>query len=472
MVNWLKKNPVKKTIVFLLIFIALVNLSHNRYNRPDRVIEWDIISYYAYLPAVFIYHDLSLQYRGENIEKFGNLIWPLPGPTGKDVIVTSMGMSFLYAPFFFVAHLVALLVPYYEADGYTTPYRFALTFSALFYVWLGLIFLAKILRRFFNDNVTAFTMIAMVAGTNLLYYSTYEAPMSHAFNFALIIVFIWQTIRFYEDPGLKKIILAGAMAGLIALIRPTNIIVLLIFFLWDIRSFDDLKERFLFFLRKYQWVLVMALMFILTWVPQFIYWYNQAGTILYFSYGAKGDRFYWDNPQIINILFSYRKGWLLYTPIMLFSFVGLFMMLAKDRFKGFFLPIFLFKVLNIYILSSWWSWWFGGGFGLRAFIDSYALLALPFAVLVDATLKSRLWKKLPIMLALWALVAFNLFQTWQYQNQLIHWDSMNKEAYWINFLKTKHTTEYWNSFGEEEAEESSDNNEETGEQEEVQSPPE
>jgi len=32
---------------------------------------------------------------------------------------------------------------------------------------------------------------------------------------------------------------------------------------------------------------------------------------------------------------------------------------------------------------SWWAWWYGGSFGLRAFIDSYSLLIFPLAALLS-----------------------------------------------------------------------------------------
>lgn len=438
--EYIVKNPVKIALIFVLLAITVQNFEHARYRSPNRVIEWDIKSYYAYLPVVFIYQDLSLEFRQQNMDKFGDLIWPVQTPTGKQAIVTSMGMSVLYAPFFFVAHGVALISSW-EADGYSLPYRFALTFSALFYVWLGMIFLIRILRKFFSENVIAFTLLAITTGTNLFYYATYEAPMPHAYNFALITIFIWQTLRFYENPGAKRIFLAGIMAGFITLIRPTNIIVLLIFFLWDIKSFGSFGERVKYFIQRWHWVLIMAGAFILAWVPQFIYWHHVAGSIFYFSYGEIGGGFFWHNPQIYNILISYKKGWLVYTPLMIFSLAGIFML--PRRIPRLFLPILLFTILLIYILSSWWSWWFGGGFGLRAFIDAYGLLAIPLAVFIEFALRQKAISRYLLSSVLVILIVFNQFQIRQYKYSAIHWWWMNKEAYWETFLKLKPTERFW-----------------------------
>jgi hypothetical protein len=436
-VSW---NIVNISIGLILILVIITNLRHSRYNRPDRVIEWDVKSYYAWLPAVFIYKDISLEFRKDNIEKFGELIWPVETPEGRYAIVTTMGMAFLYSPFFAAAHLAANLSGF-EADGYSRPYRFALTFGALFYLWAGMIFLKRILRRFHGDHIVAATIVAVVLGTNLFYYSTYEAAMTHVYNFTLIAGFILLTIRFYEKPSLRLIIAAGVLAGLITLVRPVNIIVLVPFFLWGIKCFGDLRERLIFFRDRYIWVLLMAGFFVLVWVPQFIYWRWVSGSFFYFSYGELGGRFFFGNPQIFNILFSVKKGWLVYTPLMIFSIAGIIVLIVRR--SGMALAIALFTGLNIYILSSWWNWWYGGGFGLRSFVDCYALLAIPFAAFLDFSTRQGRLLRLPLTGLMAVLLVYNLFQTRQYVNNAIHWWWMNKEAYRETFLRLRPTDRFW-----------------------------
>ena len=433
-------NIVNISIGLILILVIITNFRHSRYNSPDRVIEWDVKSYYAWLPAVFIYKDLSLEFRRDNIEKFGELIWPVETPEGRHAIVTTMGMALLYSPFFAAAHLAANLFDF-EADGYSRPYRFALTFGALFYLWAGMIFLKRILRRFHGDHIVAATIVAVVLGTNLFYYSTYEAAMTHVYSFALIAGFILITIRFYEVPSLRLIYAAGLLAGLITLVRPVNIIVLVPFFLWGIKGSGDLRERLLFFRDRYIWVLLMAGFFVLVWVPQFIYWRWVSGSFFYFSYGELGGRFFFGNPQVFNILFSIKKGWLVYTPLMIFSIAGIILMIVRR--SGMALAIALFTGLNIYILSSWWNWWYGGGFGLRSFVDCYALLAIPFAAFLDFSTRQSRLVRLPLTGLMAVLLIYNLFQTRQYVNNAIHWWWMNKEAYRETFLRLRPTDRFW-----------------------------
>jgi len=439
--NHLLKNLSIYVIIAIAISVTFLNFSHHQWLKKDRVIQWDIKSYYAYLPATFIYKDLTLKFRKDNIEKFGDLIWPIETPKGKHAIITSMGLSFIYAPFFGIAHIYCLNSEQYEADGYSMPYRFALVFSALFYVILGLFYLRKVLKFFFTEDVVAMLILAAGIGTNLLYYYSYEAPMPHAYNFALISIFIYLVIKFYENPNALKSVYVGLLSGLITLIRPTNIIVLLILLLWDIKSFKGFKERILFFIVKYKYTLLMAFSFILVWVPQFIYWYYVSGKIFYFSYGEAGGKFFFNNPQIANILISYKKGWFVYTPIMFIAFIGIFTL--PRVLKGKFLPIFVFTILNIFILSSWWCWWFGGSFGNRAFIDSYGLMLIPLGALITSLKRNKIIYYSSFAL-IWLLIAFNNFQIQQYNRQAIHYWWMNKDAYWETFLKLYPTERYWN----------------------------
>jgi len=441
LISWFSEKLIKRTIGLILFTIAVTIFIHARFNKPEGVVIWDIKSYYSYLPATFIYHDLTLGFLDDYPGKFSQRIWPIETPTGKRAITTTYGMAVLYTPFFLVGHLAALIVPAWEADGYSWPYYFAMNFSALFYMWIGLTFLAKVLSRFYREKIVAFTLFAVVIGTNLFYYTTVEAPMTHAFSFTLFAIFLWRTIKFYDHPTIRNILISGFLAGFITLIRPTNIIILLIFFLWGINSWKSFVERFMFFLRRFHWVILMAALFVLAWLPQFIYWYHVSGKVFYFTYGEKGASFFFNNPQIFNILFSYKKGWLVYTPIMIFALAGIFML--PKKIPGAFLPLFIFKILNIYILASWWSWWFGGAFGLRAFIESYALLALPFATFVDFGTKQVKWLKTTILSVLVILIGYNQFQTRQYNNNAIHWWWMNKEAYWETFLKLKPTERFW-----------------------------
>ena len=431
-------------IIFLIIFYTATNFSHHNWTRddgPDRgVIKWDVISFYGYLPAVFIYGDPSLDFLDEGKINNDNKFWWTPTANGRKIIYMSCGLSMMYAPSFFMAHLLAPVFGE-ERDGFGSIYQFFLVFGALVYVAMGLVFLKKILLRYFTPMVTAITLLLLGLGTNLYYYSTHEAVMSHSYNFVLIVLFFFTVLKWYEEASWLRTFLLGILFGLIVLIRPTNILIIVLLVLWGVDSWSAFTERISFFFRNVPKVLLMMFAFSLPWIPQILYWHMITGEFLYYSYGPHGDRFYFDNPHIIESLFSYRKGWLLYTPLMIFAIAGIFPL--RKMIKGSSLPITIYLFGMIYVMSCWWAWWFGGGFGGRIYIDMYGILALPLAAFITAvlTLKKKIIR-LGISGLLAGLLLFQLFQTRQYVGIAIHWDSMSKKAYWYNLLHHSNNVEY------------------------------
>jgi hypothetical protein len=216
--------------------------------------------------------------------------------------------------------------------------------------------------------------------------------------------------------------------------------VLLIIPLYGIKTFKDLKMQLASIFSDWGKILAMIAAFITVWLPQFFYWRYVSGKFFYFSYGEIGGKFFFDNPQLYKFLFSYEKGWLVYTPLMLVSIIGLIFLYKNNR--KVFWPTLTITISSIYILSSWWSWWFGGAFGQRSMVDFYGILALPLAALIQYFSQKKILKYI-ISGLLIILASYNIFQTVQYHKGAIHYWWMNKEAYWETFLKIKPTEKYW-----------------------------
>ncbi|MBL7105782.1 MAG: hypothetical protein ISS18_15770 [Bacteroidales bacterium] len=435
----IKSAPSYLAIAIIVIYIIATNYNSKNWEKENHVIVNDIKLYYAYLPAIFIYNDLSFDFVYEDFEKHKKHLWFIESPKGDRTLITTFGMAMAYSPFFLITRAIAPLLGY-ESE-YSLPYKFALIFSSLFYVLLGLFFIRKLLLKYFTEIVTSITILIIGLGTNLFIYTTREAPMPHAYEFGLISTYLFLVYKWYEKPKIIYTFWVGFLAGLITLIRPTNILVLLILFFWGITSFEGMVQRVRFFIRSYKLVIIMIGSFILIWIPQFLYWYDISGSIFFYSYEKSGGNFYFANSQIFNQWFSYRKGWLVYTPIMIFAITG-FVFLARNR-KELFMPVLIYFLAMVFILSSWWSWWFGGGFGIRSYIDMYGVLAIPIAATLTAGLKSKVPVKIVILSLVGFLIFLNLFQTFQYRKGIIHYDSMTKKAYWSVFLKKRRPANFY-----------------------------
>src|SRR5690606_11176023 len=107
---------------------------------------------------------------------------------------------------------------------------------------------------------------------NLLYYTAFENVMAHSYGFALIAIFVWLTIQWHQRPTWQKTLFLGLVVGLIALIRPTNILVLLFFALYRPGGQASLTAQVKFFLQQWQLILLMIAAFWVVWLPQLMYW--------------------------------------------------------------------------------------------------------------------------------------------------------------------------------------------------------
>ncbi len=418
------------------IFIATLVIGYTfwfKYWNEKKVIEWDIQIYYSYLPALFEHHDLSFHFVRELPAGHPLNHGIANDGLGHDYPKMSMGMAYMYAPFYGLATVYAKAFGY-PTDGYSTPYRMFIILSAIAYFLPGLYFFRRVLLNYFSEAVTATTMIVIVLGTNLFYYTSSTGnPMSHAYTFALVSAFLFFSIRWTDKKTFLNTALLGLLGGLITLIRPVNIIVFLFPLLIGITSFNDFWYRIKdLAINHKKTILLIAFGSFLVIFPQLIFWKWNVGKWIVYSYGEEG--FFFADPKIIDGLLSYRKGWLVYSPLMVTFFVGLYFLYKK--YRKLFLPVLITSFLFMYIIFSWWCWWYGGSFGARPMIDILPIVGLSVAAFFDFIYT----KKIKVIASTAAitilLVLYSLFNDYQYRLTLIHWDGMTKEAYWEVFLKT------------------------------------
>lgn len=425
------------TLWLLFAGAVIYNVQNQDWLKPHRLVKDDVQNYYIYTVAAVVYHDYRLEkvYAQLPTDIRNNFWISRHEENDRYYSKMSMGMAMVYAPFTAFAHYVLVPLMDYPADGYSPPYRIGLLISALCFFLFGLWQLRKILLKYFSEPVVALTLVVVAFGTNITWYISSEATMSHVYNFALV-VYLYRLIeRWIAKPTLGLTMLTGLVFGLIVLIRPTNLMFIVLFF-----TGGAFVERIRFLIKNYASLLIMMAAFLLVWAPQLLFWKWVSGDWFFYTYNEEG--FFWNNPQIISSLFSYRKGWLLYTPLMALLFAGLPLLWMK--YRGIFWQVITVLVLATYINSSWWCWWFGGSFGNRSYIDAYGIYAMAMAAFFQAagSLK-KTWLNVAGTLIIAAFVCLNLFQTWQYRMGIIHFVSETKKTFWMNFLKTKHQPGYY-----------------------------
>ena len=222
---------------------------------------------------------------------------------------------------------------------------------------------------------------------------------------------------------------------MVLITRPVNIAVAVIPIFWEVYNRQTLVDRFKFLGSRIRDVSFAFILLLLVSSIQMAYWKYTTGNWIHYSYEEEGFDFL--RPHIYMGLFSYQKGWFLYTPIALIAILSLLYMWFKDKKN---VPVlFAFFTLMVYIVFSWRQWWYGGGFSARALIETLPVLALPLAVLVQGVFSGKLGllKKISFSVVMLFFVVLNLFQTYQYSYSTVHYVRMTEKYYWRVFGKVK-----------------------------------
>ena len=431
-----KLNPSLLVVFGLFVLVLFLRFYGQSWGRDGvEILQWDVMGYYLYLPSWFIYGDIA---HLEFIPEIFNTYEPSATfyqahliENGNQVMKYSMGMSVLYAPGFFLAHLLAEPLGY-PADGFSAPYQVGVALNGIVFMLIGMLYLRKVLLHFFSQKVTIIVLMLLVIGTNYLQFTMVKESMPHNYIFTLFAALLWYTIQWHKNPKLKYAIAIGATIGLATLARPSELIVILVPLLWSSGNIAQFKAKWKQVAQYWPHMLALGFTIFLVLLPQFLYWYSVSDSFIHYTYGSEG--FVWNRPQFLNVLFSYKKGWLLYTPLMGFSILGL--LLAIKHKREIFWSVGIFFLINLFLISAWSNWWFASSFGHRAFIQSYALLALPLGFFLHWIFERKVAWQVLTGIPVVAFVVLNLFQHWQYQHYILHPFLMTKAYYWDAFGAT------------------------------------
>ncbi len=430
------KNISSSKIALAVVVLTLLLLQYIRY--PNQVLSWDVFGYYLYLPFNFIYADPLLE-NHETLLVLWNKYHPSSGlyqayevSPGNWIFRYTMGLAILKAPFFFLGHLTAMIGGW-ETDGFSKPYAFFIHAGSICYSIFSLVLLRKILKFYFSENTTALTLLFLFFGTNLMIHlGCYgQEAMPHGYALFLYTVIIFCTVRYYQNFKRKYIIYLGLSMGILILSRPSELVCLLIPLLWGVTSGKTLHDRLKLILQKRKEVYILVGILLSIGMMQFIYWFVETGQLFFSSYNNPGEGMVFLRPYILEMLFSYRKGWWVYTPLMLLSIAGVWFMIKPGY--SFTWTVIAYIVVTIYIVGSWSNYWYAESFSQRSMIPSYAIMALMLAAIIERLVGVKYYIFIGICIALTML---NIFQSWQFDKGIIHANSMSREYYWSVFMQT------------------------------------
>jgi len=211
--------------------------------KEGYALQWDKAGYYVYLPATFIYKDLShLSFYRDITNKY-ELVKEDPLPcygchtqpaTGRMLNKYPVGVAIAELPFFMLTHAIVVLTHQGMPDGFSPSYQLSVLLATIFWSVLGLWNLRSILKRYFSrDNIVLLTLLGIAAGTNFYYYAAFDGGMSHAFSFAFFTIALNQADLFYKSGESRHLYLTAVFAGWIIITRPANITFCLLLVLWQ-----------------------------------------------------------------------------------------------------------------------------------------------------------------------------------------------------------------------------------------------
>lgn len=414
----------KRILLLFFLLTAFVGAMQHR-KGWNTVITSDGVGYYSYLPALFIYQDADYNFLADFRREYQPVHEFIRDFKGEKVNQYFVGVAVLQLPFFLVAHSIAL-VSGTHTNGFSPLYQVAVWLSGLFYLFWGLHFLRKLLLRFHpQESWVHISLAAVLLGTNLFNYSGLEISYSHVYSFAVITLFFYTVLRWAES-GAGRYLLAGSIAlAFVAIIRPSNLLLVL-----AVPFFA--RQNIIPLLRQSSWKHYVPALVTFTCIVmlQPLAWCWQTGAWVVDAYTTA--RFEFSHPHLLKVLFSYQKGWFVYTPLALFSLAG-FVILFRQKVYGR-VGLLLYLLLNAYVISSWNFWHYGVTFGQRPFVDSYSVHAL-LMLFVTASVSTRTFLFRLWVLLIGLLCFLNLFQNYQYRINIIHGKEMNRELYWKVFLK-------------------------------------
>ena len=424
---------------FIALFLISLFLSLQMHRETGRF-NWqselysDCAGYYAYLPVTFLYRfDYAKFPAGLNDSSGCNLV---DHEQKKFIYKYTCGVAVMVSPFSAATVGISELAGIPLEGGFSDAFHRMADVAGVFYLVLGLFFLGEVLKRYVSAPVRYAVLLFLYAGTNLFFYALRQPMMSHVYSFCAIGLYLYALHVFLERTTLRNLALVAFAAALAIVIRPVNGIILLLLLLWNVSSIRALKERVRLLLTVRNIAVFLAISGIVL-LPQLLYWTYMFGTPLHYSY--EGESFSnWAAPRLAEIWFAPLNGLFLYNPVWIFFIAGTVVMILQKKKNG--ILLLTFFLLVSYIISAWHSWFFGCGYGHRAFVDFLPLFAIPFGLVTEKVYRIR--TRIPAVLMGFLLVAasfYNLKIIYSYPGcffgSVWDWERFSRQLRWAGFIE-------------------------------------
>lgn len=260
-------------------------------------------------------------------------------------------------------------------------------------------------------------------GTGLFHYATYDGSFSHGSSALLVAALCWLGIRAAERVRPPPALATAVVTALATLTRNTNVLVIgslvLGWLVWQRVPIRNVRALVRHVAPAAAGVLAGA-------AVQLAYNRFATGSLTLSSYGA--ERFLFDRPRQQSVLLSYERGLFTWYPVLAVGFVGLLLTAGGRRVACFAL---LLVVPLVVLYGFWSSWYLGGGFGHRGFVEVVPALVIAFALGLDE-LRGRARRLVTGGMVVATLVTISLMAG--YWRSSINFIGTRDDVYWAHVM--------------------------------------
>ena len=377
-----------------LLFLFLLSLP-----LVNPWIRGDGVGYYAYARAPLIEHSLDFthDYQGANesfregrLDESGQPKAGLRTVTGHLDNHFTVGPALLWSPFLLVAHAGVLMAQELgssvRADGFSAPYRYAMALATAIYGFLALLLAFRLARKYVDPLWAFIATLTIWWASSLPVYMYFNPAWSHAHSAFTAALFLWYWERTRQERTVRQWLVLGLIAGLMLNVYYPNLMlfaVVVLEALWQYLEYFRAAPAtgrsgiLPLFSRQLLFGVVVCVCLLPTFVSRWIVYGGPFET----GYLPIRD-FLWNSPVFLKVLLSANHGLLSWTPVLIFSLLGLVLLAGRLPRLG---APFCAAVFAFYLFISIYPDWAGiSSFGNRFFISLTSLFIFGLAITLES----------------------------------------------------------------------------------------
>jgi len=354
--------------------------------KPDgRVVMGDAVQHYVQLRSLVLDHDLD--FRNDFAVVYGfdfddsamdrEWVEERLTPTGYVRNYMPVGPALAWMPIFLLTTLGLAIL---ESLGVAVPAVAAErslqagpgitgVIAATMAAWVAW----RLATRVTDRSSAAVGVLGVWLGSHALYYSQISPAYSHSLSMLASGLVLAHWITWRSRWSWLVAAGAGALAGVAALMRWQDALLLLIPAIESLRQPGSLMHRV-------GRLAATGAGFLVVFSPQMMVWdvlYGQPFAV------PQGPSFMeWTSPNLLAVLFSDYHGLFAWSPVLLLAVWGVATWLRRDRALA--LPVVLVVLLSWYVNAAVADWWAGEAYGARRFLSLFPIFVVGLAAWVQS----------------------------------------------------------------------------------------